>query len=118
MRAAEKRAKTATPPPSPTKIAQLPRDQWTRPMRESFKYRFVCKNHRDKTDDIFDLLKLPRKARAYWLERYAQYNTNIFTNIPLSLLCEACKLAEEEAQTSSNRRPIVRRLQDSDEDSD
>jgi hypothetical protein len=102
MRAAEKCARAATPPPSPTKTAQLPHSQWTRPMREGFKYRFVCKNHRHKTDEFFELLELSRQAREHWLKRYALYNPNVFTDAPLSQLCEACKLAEEEVQSSSD----------------
>jgi hypothetical protein len=86
-------------------------------MHEGFKYRFVCKNHRDKTEEFFDLLDIPRQARVYWLKRYKRYNPNVFTDKPLSQLCEACKLAEEEAQTPSHRRSVVRRVQDPDEDS-
>jgi hypothetical protein len=103
MRTAERRAAEATPPNSPTK-PPIPRNQLTFPMREGSKYKFLCTNHRDKTEDFFDLLQLPRQAKEYWMARYVRFAPSVFTEMPHSARCLPCELDLQLAEVQQSIR--------------
>ena len=106
MRTAERRANENTPPTSPTKPA-IPRDQLSFAVREGSKYKFVCTNQRDKTDEFFDLLELPRQTRDYWMKRYEKYSPETFTKMPYSKICALCERDEQMFQVEQEIRDAV-----------
>jgi hypothetical protein len=100
---AERGAAEASPHTSPTK-PPVRRSELTWSRRGGSKYKFVCTTHRDKTDELFDLLQLPRQDKEYWMARYERFAPDVFTKLPYSVICLPCELAEAEAEVRRNSR--------------